>query len=107
MLIRSQKKDALVEMTGTTISIYTKRQLETRFNQPVTGNIEKDFAIMARQAGCFTVLGYYDTVERCIEILDDVQSAYNSSYRVNFDYNGANGCAYKPIGFASYDMPER
>ena len=71
MLIRTQDKRSLVDMTGMTLSI------------PYEGvGSKSEIRAISNQTGSWKLLGIYSTEEKAIEVLDIIHSKYILNYRV-------------------------
>ena len=86
MLIRSQNKNVIFDMTGSNIEINSRNEIHGYGNTFAFNNIA-------------TFLGNYQTKERAIEVFDEICKAY-------LDLNVNHFCDYGYVKNGVYQMPE-
>lgn len=82
MLIRSQDKKTIFDMSGCTLGINLKKEVYGFGNNSLNEDPP-------------TILGYYSTEERAIEVLDEICNAYISlNKQVGREYNSHHISGY-------------
>lgn len=71
MLIRSQDKETIFDMSGCTLGMNLENEIYGFGNNSPNEDPP-------------TILGYYKTEERAIEVLDEICNYYKSNYNVVF-----------------------